>query len=529
MSLSYPALKALLSSSPSFSPLDDFVAQTLHRLIPLSDPRGQIWLMLMLQKLREGRPFFNPAKIEYSQGWLPPFEEAVKEWIEPSSEGLTPIVKVGQDYILQKHEDEVKTWLAQLKIFLDEPLIPLLSPKIDLQDFNDEQRQAVELFFNHRMLLILGGPGRGKTFTAQTIVKQLIQGHPQARIICTAPTGKAVENFTQIFQKIDAKVDFHAATLHSLLQLSPHKMQLKKEVVIDCDLLIVDESSMIDFHLMTLLLQALSKKAAVILLGDSDQLPPVRGVSPLQILPYLSHSLPQLGVVELKKVMRTDKIALVRLADGVRCQDVHQIKEAFNGQEIATNGLETLFDSLAILEEALMADGRQPISFSKLYQHKILTTHNVGPYGADAINAFLMSRLAKRTDRHHLLVPILFTVNDDHHAVFNGKLGYYSPFSAKPFVLKSEQEKIPHHLSPAFELAFALSVHKSQGSEFNDVSLVIQEIQEVACEMLYTAVSRAKQHLAIYGDIGVFFRSKRLQEGLSEKYLKLLKIDSTSG
>lgn len=521
MKLSYQDLKAVLELSLEFLPIDFFFADTIERYFPLKNQEGKIWLSIMHKNVREGNYFLDPIKEKARFQELPSFEESIKEMLyDPSSNNLAPVIQVGDSYMLKKNFDGFFQWLNDLKFLLPDQLIENEKIERSITGLNAEQNKALIAFFSHHWLILTGGPGRGKTFTAKQIVKSFLSMQNQAKVVLAAPTGKATENLYNALSDCLESDQIQAMTLHSLLGLSPNNSLLKKNRVLDCDLLIIDECSMMDFHLFSCLLKVLEKKTKVLFIGDLGQLPPIAGFSPLHLLIDLKKYFKTIGFAELKEPMRTDKLGLLKLTSGLMNEDEKMIQESFDCKAVTIHPLTALYDRLEKDLEDFLCPYSQ-LDFKKLYQNKVIASHNVGSFGADAINQFFIQLLAKRNNRQQYLVPILFKENQDKIGVFNGKLGFLSYFHPNPTVYISSDRKLPLSLSPAFDLAFAISIHKSQGSEFEKVILSIQEITEPSKELLYTAVSRAKKEIAIFGDKKVFFQKRSKDDSLLEKYREL--------
>ena len=524
MTRSYLELKAILEFDEDYLSIDFFFADTIERYFPLKNPVGKIWLAILHKNSRLGNFFFDPQKQKEQFKELPSFEESLSQLIQNPFEGLfLPIVKIGNDYLLKKNFDDFFQWIKDLTYLLQAPFSSSDAVEKD-HELNDEQNLALASFFQHHWLILAGGPGRGKTYTAKQIVKSFVRQHPDCHIALAAPTGKATENLFNALLDLNLGPQIKAMTLHSLLGLSPHNMNLKKNSLLDCDLLIIDECSMMDFQLFSALLKVLERKTKVLFIGDLGQLPPVVGFSPLHLLMDLKNRFEQIGFVELKKPMRTDKKGLLQLADGILNQDQKLVEEAFSCPTVGLKELEEFYSHLESEMEGFIDFNTQLPDFKKLYQIKVIASHNVGPYGSDAINRFFLNKIAKKENRHQYLIPILFKENQEKIGVFNGKLGFLSYFHSQPVVYTRSDHKIPLALSPAFDFAFAISIHKSQGSEFDKVFLAIQEITIPTKELLYTAVSRAKKKLTIFGNKQHFFAQSTSDDEVLRKYRDLTEI-----
>lgn len=256
-------------------------------------------------------------------------------------------------------------------------------------------------------------------------------------VAVAAPTGKAAANLGRALGR-------PAQTLHALLQKPrlPH------------DLVVVDEGSMIDAGMMARLLQAVKTGARLVLLGDDDQLPPVEAGNLFADLVALS------PVCRLTRCLRTDLTEIVDKAEAVK-----------QGKIIETLPLPSIAE-LAQLEGT------------------ILTPLRRGPYGADALNRQLHARRKGP-------VPIVVKKNDLKRGLSNGDVGILEGGVAR----FTEDLSVPAALLPPYDYAYVLSVHKSQGSEYDRVHVLLpQGSERFGREMLYTAITRARHDVKVYGD-----------------------------
>ena len=377
---------------------------------------------------------------------------------------------------------------------------------------NHHQIQAVLLAFRHSLSVICGGPGTGKTHTAGTFVSIFtkIFQNPNLRIALTAPTGKAASKLRSSLGEI-SHAQVEALTLHSLLNLSPdspYDYPPKKHLPFD--LIIVDECSMIDVKLMASLLPAIKKGARVILLGDPDQLPSVEAGSLFSDM--INH-------LDSSFVMRLHECLRVELQDLVSF-----------GKEINQGTISCFPDCVCCInptteqpwkmEEELIGQVMKnfPVNYSvketeSVFQaFRILSPLRNSLMGVDKLNDKLLYLVHQKiAEGAEYAVPIMITKNHPKRELFNGETGLLvrkrgvSAYSIEEddYALFNER-KIPALLLPPFEFAFCMSVHKSQGSEFEHVFLALPKGSEwFGREMLYTAVTRAKKKLTIYGDQSV--------------------------
>jgi exodeoxyribonuclease V alpha subunit len=261
---------------------------------------------------------------------------------------------------------------------------------------------------------------------------------------------------------------------------------LSSDLVISADLVVVDEASMLDPLLMLHLFNAIGERTRLLLLGDPDQLPPVEGGS---LFPELAHLFGQ----RLTRSMRMGEGPLYDLSQAI-----------LKGEKVESEPIDsnTLIDRLVDL---FPEEGQK--------KFRILCALRQGPIGVDAINKALMDRYKGSA------VPILITQNDPKQQLYNGTTGVL----IRKVAYFDGLEPIPVGKLPRYELAFCLSVHKSQGSEYDEVIAIFGEGSErFGREALYTAVTRAKKSVRLWIDpptLEALLKSSSLKRsGFTERF-----------
>jgi len=301
--------------------------------------------------------------------------------------------------------------------------------------------------------IITGGPGTGKTYSAIQIIKKM-----DTKTIVAAPTGKAAAH---LMSKIDLPIK--GGTLHSLLTGEP----------LDANLIIVDECSMIDPIIFAKLLSATPDEATLILMGDVHQLPAVEGGS---IFKDLIDS-GQIPTTTLTKCHRSDQKEILDLATAILNNTINDIRNIDLG--FSQNNIEKIYQNLW-----------RYVKDKDFTSFRILSTLRKGPLGTNALNRFLFEKFSP-ADTY----PILITQSDKKTGLSNGETGLLSGDIATFGDLQFPKSQLP-----PFEYAYCISVHKSQGSEYNDVLFLVPDGSEsFGKEVLYTAVTRAKHTLHIDG------------------------------
>jgi exodeoxyribonuclease V alpha subunit len=379
----------------------------------------------------------------------------------------------------------------QLEILIDqrfsvEPsLIPIYAEIDDRLNFG--QKQALKAIFETHTLLIQGGPGSGKTFTISRLIplflfsfeKEMLR---KPRILLASQTAKAVHHLAKQLPPELAEV-VQVETLHKVLRLSK-EIKPPFPTLIDQDLVIVDESSMIDGEMMNLFLSSLKPTTRVIFVGDPQQLPPIEGGAPF------------------KWMLASKKIKTCFLEGSQRAENRNLIDEAnalFRGEKPKTLPLDS-FKIEDVLPRFFQPQQEKPeISF--FIKYKILSSLRIGPYGSSELSTQIFNSLKEQKGRY-LLVPIMITQNSDRLKLYNGQEGVHlydkkgkNQLAYFPHLL----DPIPLPLLPPYEISYAISIHKSQGSEYEEVDILLPSSKEpLLTEHLYTAVTRAKKLFRLF-------------------------------
>lgn len=452
---------------------------------------------------------------------------------------LTPICKYGPLYYLQRYWRQetaiIKTYHALAdsvpSIVLDMAIVEKsLMRMLEEKKLLPEQATAIRKACQGTISLICGGPGTGKTYTAGELIKIYWAAiderqRKKCQIALAAPTGKAAANLQKSLHRAISSVpefpDIQSQTLHSLLGIRRSNSN-QEPLRLSADLILIDESSMIDVHLMQRLLMAIKPGARLILLGDHHQLPPVAAGMPFADLMSKSDN----HCTLLKTCLRSELQGIVDFADAVNKGDSSSMLRAISG-DIPGIGRVHITPSNVTTRQKAIVDYASPF-FLENQDHdpyhvlesfcrfRILCPLRQGPFGIDFLNNLFIQRVMhEMRNREWFMAPILIISNDNNLTLSNGDVGVLvrrMPKNRKDFVVqegdyalfqsKNEDSirKLPALLLPRFEYAFCLSVHKSQGSEFDRVLLLMPEGSErFGREVLYTAVTRARKQLDICG------------------------------
>ena len=412
-----------------------------------------------------------------------------------------------------------------------------------------EQQRAVATALTHHLALITGGPGSGKTFSVAHILAALVREQP-ARIALAAPTGKAAARLAESLRAHVARMALpetaathiprDASTLHRLLGITPWRAQPRHHAgnPLPCEVVVVDEASMIDLPLMARLLDAIAPDARLVLLGDPDQLSAVEAGS---VLPALVEAAAVPPLADCHVALATSHrfvggSALGTLAQAIVAGDADAAQAALprDGEvrrvELAAPSavVEATFAGYA----AVFAVNSPAEALAAARGFRVLTALRRGPYGCIALDQAVGARLKRA---HGLRADaewwpgrlVMITANRDELGLYNGDTGVVWPDADGALKVWFEgSEGTPRAFAPAalppHEGAFALTVHKAQGSEFKRVALVTgPESPILTRELLYTGVTRARAGIVIHADadtlrVGITNRTLRMT-GLTDR------------
>ncbi len=392
----------------------------------------------------------------------------------------------------------------------------------------DQQREAARVALNKGLCIISGGPGTGKTTTVVKIVALLLTHYgPTFRIALAAPTGKAAMRLKEsvaaqipllpVENEVKEVIPREARTLHRLLgvrKYSPLFTHSSKRPL-PWDAVIVDEASMVDLALMGKLADALSQGTRLILLGDKDQLASVESGAVLsECIGVLSENVVELHTAHRFNAEISTLAGFIRDGDGnattmiIEDEKVSSILKA-EGDWLV--GCADRYEQYLRQARSACDPEALPALFQLFNSFRILCTLKNGPSGVAGINEKIEKILSARgfasgKQRWYPGRPVIVSRNDYNLGLYNGDIGICLPEfpGSQSFFVWFEREAgvfrrfMPVRL-PSHETAWALTVHKSQGSEFREVMVVLPETdhQLLSRELLYTAVTRAREKVFI--------------------------------
>jgi exodeoxyribonuclease V alpha subunit len=393
------------------------------------------------------------------------------------------------------------------------------------------QREAVRKALQNRVLVITGGPGVGKTTLVQSIL--LILRAKKLNCLLCAPTGRAAKRLNEV-------TGLEAKTIHRLLEFQPASAGFTRnaENPIECDVLVSDESSMIDLPLFHKLIQALPEHAHLLLVGDIDQLP---SIGPGSVLADIIRS-NVVPVVRLAEIFRQS--ALSKITANAHCIKAGQmpplpepVKESdffFIERDEPASIQSTI---LELVKERIP----QKLQLDPILDIQVLSPMNRGGLGAREMNMLLQQRLNPHRDgepiverfgcQFRLRDKVIQTENDYDKEVFNGDIGQIVRIQPeqRELTIRFDDRDVPYDFGELDEvsLAYAITIHKSQGSEFPAVviPLAMQHYLLLQRNLVYTAVTRGRKMVVLVGQkraLASAVRSDNVGERFSALYNRLV-------
>jgi len=382
----------------------------------------------------------------------------------------------------------------------------------------DQQKIAVQTALTEKVSVLTGGPGTGKSTITGSIIRLLKER--SCSVLLAAPTGRAAKRLSET-------TGLEAKTIHRLLEFKPAEESIfvrDRENPLDADMIIIDETSMVDIILMNHLLNAIETGSHVLFVGDKDQLPSVGAGNVLRDM-IESTVIP---VVVLDTIFRQaeDSYIIVnahRINEGELPQFPKDASDFFLFAETdATKAADWVVD---LVNERI----EQKFGYNSLHDIQVLTPMHRGATGVTALNERLQETLnpgnpQKAEVKHGTRVfregdRVMQIRNDYERQIFNGDLGVIQKIDTEEHlvIVNFEERLVPCEILQLEELvhAYAISIHKSQGSEFPVViiPLLMQHYMMLQRNLIYTAVTRARKLVVMVGDkraIGMAVRNNKI-------------------
>lgn len=531
-------------SNTHFSAIDKVLAQFVTQQLALDDP-SKSRLNDLIRTLSQNLALGHSCSLIENE------DDAIlltnlcenTQWI--SQAGRTPLIYCDNRlyfhrywvYEIQLAQSILKKLASSSNLATSQAQLDYFFPQADCPTEVDYQRQAVEQSLQQGLSIISGGPGTGKTTTVVKALALMLMQTPDLNIALAAPTGKAAMRLQASIgagiqllpcdDNIKAKVPTQVKTLHRLLGSRYHSPNFKHHAdnPLMYDVVVVDEASMVDLALMSKLVKALKPHAKLLLLGDKEQLSSVESGS---VLADLTQSLPQHTHVLQHSYRFNGAIKL--LADAINAQNqqawsiLHSEKSPQSMVDWlpadATEVVNYAFPKTQPYLNKLAQFNGEEAHFSALFaafqSFQILCSNRQGALGVAQINQQMVQ--ACHPNAHQAWFhgrPVMVQENAAAIGLYNGDIGICLQNETGETKVWFEQadgtlrQFLPSRL-PKCETAYAMTIHKSQGSEFDEVLIVLDTAPAnriMTKELVYTAVTRAKKRAVLATDEATFKRA----------------------
>lgn len=378
--------------------------------------------------------------------------------------------------------------------------------------FSEQQREAIKVACTNNVSIISGGPGVGKTTIINAVLK-IFQSQNLEVKLC-APTGTAAK-------KMGLATGHYASTIHSLLGIDPIRQEMKfdEHNPLECDLLIVDEVSMIDIELMACLMKAIGPSTAILFVGDKDQLPSIGPGNVLKDL-ILSKAVEVVFLTEIYRQAQGSRI--ITIARQILAGNVPNLKSDINDDFffIETKDPQKCQDyvSLMVTERIPNKFGLNPVR-----DIQVLAPMKNGLVGINALNEVLQEKLNPKAGQKVIHGTRSFSKgdkviqnrNDYDREVFNGDIGFIHAIDRDNNRLEVDFDgrAVEYEFEDLDSLdpAFAITIHKSQGSEYQAVviPLMLQHRIMLQRKLVYTGITRGKGLVVVIGEAEALARAVR--------------------
>ena len=479
----------------------------------------------------------------------------------------SPIVINGDKISWRRTHNEIVSTIKKIRL-RNKPInsqskgLKIQSNSKNIDNLNIQQKRAVNLVDTQRIILLSGGPGTGKTSTILQMLIQALTKNPTLEIALAAPTGKAAKKLKDTIQAGIKKFNdplknkiskIPSKTLHKWLEAGPNGFKRNSERLLRLDLIVIDEMSMVDLSIINGLLDALPQSCQIILVGDPDQLLPIGSGGIWQILQSkeMNKNFKQNSVKLTRSYRNQGDIALLRNSIKDKGLDVfwHVLSTKKHSSNVSQHlsslksipdpVVNTLFNYRKKLKEftkncinsipkeawnSSMIEVPPSMEILKLFNFidslLILCPQTYGPWGVQKIHQLLLGeKFENEVQNWGQGTPIMARSNQADIGLANGDIGIIiGNGKERRFlfnVFSEEQKQVTRLINPSrlnmFDASFAMTIHKSQGSEADQVLLLWPDTSKRSEEnnlkklysddhekrMIYTAITRAKEQLLV--------------------------------
>ena len=428
-------------------------------------------------------------------------------------------------YSENKSVEYVKNLAASRRNIPREQLLSVLDKAIVAHGLklSDVQQYAVETSLTNGFIIITGGPGTGKTTTLKAVVMaHRYMGH---KVLLASPTGRAAKRLAEVS-------GFNASTIHRLLEYDhqTHGFKHNSANKLDCDVLIIDEASMIDMNLFYSLIQAVPNKASLVLVGDVDQLPSVgaglvlnelirSGMVPTVTLNTIFRQAESSNIIKNAHLINRGEMPDLTIPDGQTQTDCYFLQA------------EAVDKVISLLKNVVAKSLPKKFGYYPITDIQVLTPMNRGPLGAVALNGILQEILNPAAPNKNELShanrilregdKVIQLRNNYDLDVFNGDIGTITSISTEEqeITIDFPQSTVVFQTADFVDLAhaYAITVHKSQGSEYPAVVMIAhtQHYMMLQRNLIYTGLTRAKKTMVFLGskkDISIAVNNNKIKK-----------------
>jgi len=454
------------------------------------------------------------------------------------------VVDHGLVYLRRFHTAEVRVADQIASLAANECEVPPTDLVSSVLGLSDSQRQAVERCCSARLGVLTGAPGTGKTRTVAAILAALLAVKPDLVIGAAAPTGKAAarmagslsESVSYLAASGESSIESAAIAIGAIQPTTVHRLLGVRRGsdefwhhsgnTLPHDVVVIDEASMLSLSLIDSLLDAMRPGSRIILVGDAMQLASVDAGSVLGDIAG-APGVVGMRVAELTETHRFDADSQIgRFAAAILAHDVELAQTVLGeldaqqrslDEQIANEPMLQITADLSVMSNLLIQHGMSLVEHARhdptdavnqLDAMRVLCAHRTGPFGVSYWNQYtqrLLSDAGAHVGHHDVGRPVMVTANDPTSGLFNGDVGVVvaTPGGSRIAFPGADQPSLAPTTLEHLETVYAMTIHKSQGSEFDHVVVVLPPAQSrlATRELLYTAVTRAKRRVTLIGTI----------------------------